>query len=356
VCFASLFLKQNRIKIQQKPNVNKFYFFLILFDNMETNTLTRKSLVKKMSLHAVGVCASLPLIGLGACAKKQVRQEVKTLPAVHLTEAGYLQFGRMQDFDSVLKHYPQVHLPDGFAKKPLTKSGQGDWERLKALFSADSLLAVGEDLYRIEAGKIYKSNLNQTDTWIQVRELVNVSEINATYYLPKCPDAAAYTPVSAQKTLLAKDIADIETFIAEHGEWFGELEDVLQANHASLLQLQAHGTAQEKEAAQIALNILEARQNIQKAKAWEGRIAQHSNKISYFNSLYELQKQTTFVRQGKSAVAIIGAIASGLIGLTNTIMDGLKPDPTQVAVQGMVDLAQILSDNYLASLNSILSH
>jgi hypothetical protein len=312
----------------------------------------------KINLHAVVICAGLPLIGLSACAKKHVKTDhAKSLQAVALNKAGYLQFRDMQSFDSVLMHYNKVHerLPGDFAGKKLAKNTTDDWARLKALFSQDSLLAVGEDLYRLEAGKVYKNNLNQTDAWVQVRELVNLSEINATVYLPKCSQTHLVALRKPQQNLLAKDIADIEDFIVQNNDWFLEFQEALKNNKTLLENWANQGTPEQKYAAELASGILHVNQNLQQAKQLERDIAKHPNQVSYFNALYKESKQKTHV-QGKSAIGIIGAVFSGLTGITNAIMDGLKPDPTQTAVNGMNQLAQTLTQNALATLNAVLAH
>jgi hypothetical protein len=155
--------------------------------------------------------------------------------------------------------------------------------------------------------------------------------------------------VSAQKTLLAKDIADIETFIAEHGEWFGEFQEVLK-NNQTLLQTWSEGTPEQKYAAQMASGVLQINQNLHQAKQMERDIAKHTNKISYFNALYQEQKQIA------GETRIWAELITGAFSLLGNLFQKPKPDPTQVAVQGMNQLAQTLTQNSLATLNTVLSH
>ena len=143
------------------------------------------------------------MLGLGlvlgltvfSCAKKQKVQqglgEARFTEDYQMSKEGYLHFADSKIFNDYLHHFNKKNLPKSgiflpYAQKNAAKQTV-DLGVLAQLFNEKGLLAVGEELFKLEDLRLYKKSLFATDeTYVLLRENINILELNAAYGLPIC--------------------------------------------------------------------------------------------------------------------------------------------------------------------------
>lgn len=253
---------------------------------MKTKARKTMGVVKNVSLHAVGICAGLPLIGLSACAKKQVKAENVMLVKEVEVQAGVLHFKDAQSFENYQKDLKPL---DAFADfKPLQADAAGS---ITKLFNQDSLVVVGDEMFKWTGTSIVKKSLRtRQNDWTLAKDIVNLSEINASYQLPTCGNGKKMRQTNAQNSILEPTLQELQNFLARNSQDFDTLLYIAN-NYKPLLNYtlqDANATAEQKQNAQMLLDLPSVLQKLEKNKVLHAELIQkYDNDVHYFNSVVE---------------------------------------------------------------------
>jgi len=128
-----------------------------------------------------------------SCNKKQKittpvdGKERANVPDYQLNENGYLHFSDAKIFNSYLKNVNFSGIKTvGFVPYRQNKTAQ-KLGILSELFNEQGLIAVGDELFKLEGVRLYKKPLLAADeTYVIVHDSINLAEMNAMYGLPIC--------------------------------------------------------------------------------------------------------------------------------------------------------------------------
>jgi hypothetical protein len=284
-----------------------------------------------------------------------------------LSAKGYLHFADAEIFNDYLHHFSSKSLPktaqfSSFSQKHLLKD-VNEFGTLGRLFSQEGLLAVGEELFKLEGNKIFKKALNAEDKdFVLVKDLVNLGEINAMGGLPVCAGAVQgkkRAKANFQNTHLGKALAEIEIFLSQNGAEFDQLTAEIQSHQAELMQLQNSGTAEEKKSAEWLLALPNTRNTLKELKQINEKVLEFPNSLRYFDAVVENKYPELVLKNTKNIRLVdpitLTAIIGGVTGIANLIW-GEKPQPSGLSGEDVLALINSINAANLANNQAWITH
>jgi hypothetical protein len=334
---------------------------------MKTKARKTMGVVKNMSLHAVGICAGLPLIGLGACAKKQVKAENLTLVKEVEVQAGVLHFKTeeaLNDYLDAVQLQKTANYFVGFTAWESDTVSRRSFDVpesfgiLKKVFNGSGELVIAETTYALRADGVYKK---VGDNWVLSRSFAETGRAKSNNDLNVCQDLSAKQKKSTRtSTVLQNTLWDIEDYLAEHQ---ADIQVLLQGiqQDKPVLQSILNGTAgvelsdEQKAVIKTLLDLENLQADFSQVQALNDTFSEQSKHAYYLNTFIQEKHPDLLMPLQKRLLrahsrgflswlgGLVSAVGEGIFGVGEAI-GGNRPNATQVANQVISEIKPLLDD------------
>ena len=291
---------------------------------------------------------------LNSCSKPQKSKNatIINVPTADyvLHSEGFLHFKDAPTFDDYLNKFyekPQLRLNDFVALAQKDETARARYGVLAELFNTQGALAVGEELFLLQEGKIFKKPLHAlAESPTFVRELIDLGALNAMGGIPVCNANAQLAQPQMRwgaQTHLGKAAEEITHFITENRAEFEESLQYIAQNKALLLQWQSTGTEDEKAAANFLLGLENLPQQLQTAQAMDQKVVKNPNTQRFFDATTEQKHPGLVIKNNyqridpitSTVVTLVSVVAPPVISLFS------KPKPPTSSLSGADVLALV---------------